>query len=154
MTLELPRSEAGTPDFVHIERIVSDPKAIIYVRDDSGRYVWVNDAYGKYLPHSREQVIGKTNRELHGEEASRTWEAADSLSMAADTFVVTPEQMFDERSRNWRKFVSTKIPIRAGGQRYLVGVSIEILDDNVIEYERRLGQVRARLIEQMRVEDA
>lgn len=134
----------------HLSAVVNDPNAIIYVRDQDGRYVWVSDSYGRELPYTREQVIGKTNRDLFG-DAARNWEIADGFARATQDFMTTAEDMYDPRPRFkcWRKFVSTKLIVRIHGVPYLVGISVEIKDANAMAYEHRLGEVRARLIERM-----
>ncbi len=135
------------PDFGFLSRIVNDDRAIIFVRDADGRYVWVNDAFLADLPVAADQLIGRTNREIFGVEASRGWESADALSMAANSFVITPEELYDRQRRKWRKFLSTKVAVTVGRKRYLAGVSIELLDDSAIQYERKLAEFRAYLIE-------
>jgi PAS domain-containing protein len=133
-----------------LEELINDPAAIIYVRDADGRYVWVSDSYGKLLPHSREQVLGRTNRDLHGESA-RNWEAADSLARLGNDFMTTCEDMYDARAgwKQWRKFVSTKLMVTIGGVPYLVGISVEVRDAHAQKYEQELGRLRAQLIERM-----
>jgi PAS domain-containing protein len=133
----------------HLAGLLNDPSAIIYVRDAAGRYVWVSDSYGRELPHTREQVIGRTNRELFGVDASRNWEVADNFATATADFITTAEDLYDTRRRRWRKFVSTKLAVAFRGERYLVGISVEVKDAHAAAYEHRLGELRARLIEQM-----
>lgn len=136
-------------DFEYIDRLVNDPKAIIYVRTVDGKYVWVNDTYGEELPFTREEVIGKTNRELHG-DAARNWEVADSLAQITRDPMTTAEEMYDAKRKSWRKFVSTKMLVRLEGVQYIVGISVEVKDANAVLYEQRLGQLRARLIERIK----
>jgi PAS domain-containing protein len=127
---------------------LNDPGAIVYVRDLDGRYVWVSDSYGTMLPFTREQVIGKTNRELYG-EAARNWEVADSFTQATSDFMTTAEDLYDARTKRWRKFVSTKLMLAFDGAFYLVGISVEVKDAQGLAYEQRLGRLRAELIERM-----
>ncbi len=130
--------------------LLNDAAAIIYVRDKDGRYVWVSDSYGEQLPHTREQVMGKTNRDLFG-DAARNWEVADSLTRATNDFMITAEDMYDPRPgwRRWRKFVSTKLMLKIASVPYLVGISVEVLDADAQRYERELGHLRVQLIERM-----
>lgn len=132
----------------HLAEVINDYDAIIYIRDHLGRYVWVSDSYGRELPFTREQVLGKTNRDLFG-DAARNWEVADGFARATQDFMTTAEDMWDMRTRRWRKFVSTKLIVRIYGVPYLVGISVEVKDAAAQRYEQRLGEVRARLIEQM-----
>jgi PAS domain-containing protein len=137
----------------YMDRLVAalnDPMAIVYVRDTEGRYVWVSDSYGEQLPYTREQVIGRTNRELHG-DAALNWEVADAFARGMNDFITTAEDMYDARAgyRRWRKFVSTKLVAKICGVPYLCGISVEVRDAQAQVYERRLGQLRARLIERM-----
>lgn len=126
-----------------------DPDAIIYIRDLQGRYVWVNDAYTRLLPRTREQVIGRTNREVYGEEAA-AWEVADGLTMASDKFTVTEETHYDPRAKKYHRFVSTKTMIDIEGAPYLAGISIEVKDNRAAHLEHELAEVRARLLDAIR----
>jgi PAS domain-containing protein len=128
--------------------LINDPAAIIYVRDEDGRYVWVSDSYGEQLPFTREQVIGKTNRDLFG-EAAGNWEVADSFSRVTNDYISTAEDLYDSRRKRWRKFISTKLMATFAGEPYLVGISVEVKDAHAAAYEKRLGELRARLIERM-----
>ncbi len=134
-------------DFGFLERIVNDDRAIIFVRDEQGRYVWVNDNFTADLPVDADQLIGRTNREIFGVDAARGWETADAVSLAGGSFVITPEELYDRQRRKWRKFMSTKVVVTVGRQRYLAGVSIELLDESAVQYERKLAEFRAYLIE-------
>ncbi len=135
-------------DFDTLERIIADDRAIIFVRDLDGRYVWVNDTFRREVPVDLTLLMGRTNRELFGEQAARNWETGDQMAVASRTFVITPEELYDKQRRRWRKFLSTKDTITIGADRYLVGVSIELLDADAERYERMLATFRARLIEQ------
>lgn len=134
---------------VQLVAVLNDPAAIVYVRDSDGRYVWVSDSYGRELPFTREQVIGKTNRDLFGEDAARNWEVADQFTMITSDFVTTAEDLYDKRRKRWRKFVSTKLMITVEGAPFLVGISVEVKGRSAEAYEMHLGQLRAQLIEQM-----
>lgn len=128
--------------------LLNDPDAIVYVRDTEGRYVWVSDSYGRLLPFTREQVVGKTNRELFG-DAARNWEVADGFTRGTNDLLTTAEDMFDARSKRWRKFVSTKLMIRVRGIPFLCGISVEVKDSQAQAYEHKLGELRARLIDRV-----
>lgn len=128
--------------------LLNDPDAIVYVRDTDGRYVWVSDSYSRLLPFTREQVIGKTNRELFG-DAARNWEVADVFARGTNDLLTTAEDMFDARSKRWRKFISAKLVIKVRGVLFLCGISVEVKDTQAQAYERQLGQLRARLLEQV-----
>lgn len=144
----MPDAVSVAAQMEHLAGLLNDPAAIIYVRDMDGRYVWVSDSYGRELPFTREQVIGKTNRELHG-DAAGNWEVADAFTRITNDFVTTAEDLFDLRRKRWRKFVSTKLMIEIQGARFLVGISVEVKDAQAAAYEHRLGRLRARLIEQL-----
>jgi len=147
-------TDAGLPAITRhmdaLDGVINDPAAIIYVRDLDGRYLWVSDSYGELLPFTREQVLGKTNRDLHG-DAAKNWEVADSLTRLNRDFMVTCEDMWDPRPgwRRWRKFVSTKLMVTIEAVPYLVGISVEVADAHAERYEQHLGRLRARIIERM-----
>jgi PAS domain-containing protein len=133
-----------------LDDLLNDPAAIVYVRDVEGRYVWVSDSYSEHLPFTREQVLGRTNRDLHG-AAARNWEVADSFTRATNDFMTTVEDVYDARPgfKRWRKFVSTKLMVSIADVPYLVGISVEVRDAQAQRYEQDLGRLRARIIAQM-----
>jgi hypothetical protein len=99
-------------------------------------------------------VLGRTNRELHG-NAALNWEVSDAFARGTNDFVTTAEDMWDARPgyRRWRKFVSTKLVAKIDGMPYLCGISVEVRDAQAQAYEQHLGQLRARLIERMDLGD-
>lgn len=130
----------------HLCEVINDRRAIIYIRDDAGRYVWVSDTYAQQLHLPRERVIGKTNRELYGPVAAKTWEVADSFARLSTDFVCTAETLFDTQTKRWRKFISTKLMVTFAGLPFLAGISVELLPPLSVAYEEQLGAIRAELI--------
>lgn len=141
-------SSGAARQMEHLAEMINDHAAIIYVRDRQGRYVWVSDSYSEQLPFTREHVLGKTNRDLHG-DAARNWEVADNFATITNDFITTAEDMYDQRRKRWRKFVSTKLIMKIGGVPHLVGISVEVKGPHASAYEQRLGHLRARLLEEM-----
>jgi len=144
------------PDLVaqisHLAAVLNYPAAIIYVRDADGRYVWVSDSFGDLLPFTREQVLGKTNRDLFG-DAAANWEIADAFARVSLDFVTTPEDLYDKRTKKWRKFLSTKLTVKYRGVPYLVGISVEIKGANAERYERIVGRLRNEIMSLMGTPD-
>jgi PAS domain-containing protein len=130
--------------FGQVQTYVEDADAIIYLRDRQGRYVWVNDTYGRVLPFTRDQVIGHTNRDLYG-EAAQNWEIADGLVWASRSAMITREQLQIAGCGKWRDFVSTKLILAHADTEYLVGVSVEVRSTSA-EAEQTMTAIYTKLL--------
>lgn len=137
-------------DFAALVPALDDPDVIVFIRDRDGRYVYVNDNYGRLLPKNREEVIGKTNRELYG-DAAKQWEMTDALTWASGTPTTTEETQWSPEERRWKRYAMTKLPALASdGNTYLVGITVELKDNDAMEYDRRLEILRGRVMSLLR----
>ena len=137
-------------DFAALVPALDDPDVIVFIRDRDGRYVYVNDNYGRLLPINREQVMGKTNRELYG-DAAKQWEMTDALTWASGTPTTTEETQWSPEERRWKRYAMTKLPALASdGKTYLIGIALEIKGKDADDYDAKLFELRSRVMSLLR----
>jgi len=107
----------------------------VFVKDETRRFVLVNDMACQYTGLSRDQLIGRTDREAFGAEADALFERQDWEALRTGELTRT-----EEKSRNHRGEVRWILKHKKGitlsdGDRYIVASSVDIT-------ERRLAEER------------
>ena len=127
---ELRKSEDRFQEFMN------NSPALAYIKDEAGRYVYVNEQTAKSFQLSPDQWIGKSDAELIGPDLARIVEEND-LSVLNDEHPREVEETVptpDGKSRYW---ISHKFLLRDGdGQRQIGGISFDITARKKAEQER------------------
>lgn len=130
---------------------------IAFIKDDEGRYVYVNEQMLKRFNRSREEMIGMSAADLVPPEIAaevRRHELsiieADRLTTAEET-VPTPDGL----SHYWLSF---RFPLKSSGEKFIGCIAIDITERKFYErqlenYQRQLEEVVAKL-EDLAVTDA
>ena len=127
--------------------ILDNTTAVIYLKDRKGRYLLVNHRFGELFHVSRQEVVGKTDRDLFPQYM------ADAF-MANDRRVLKERRVleFEEdapQDDGLHTYISIKFPlVRAGEEEpYAVcGVSTDITARKLAEKELRESKDRFRQI--------
>jgi len=98
----------------------------VYVKDEQGRWLIVNDAMCRTFQVPRERLLGHTAADLLPPDKARVIEAQDREVLASDrTLVFESEALPDGRANQW--LLMTKSPVRlADGSRYIVGINTDV----------------------------
>jgi two-component system sensor kinase FixL len=123
---------------------MNNSPAVAFVKDDCGRYVYVNPAFQKRFVHS---VIGKTSGDLFPAAiAARLQEIDREVIAAAKSLEFVDALPFpDGTISHWLNF---RFPLKdAAGQTFVGGVSVDITERR--ELERQLLEISDR--EQARI---
>ncbi|HRR54163.1 MAG TPA: PAS domain S-box protein [Candidatus Methanomethylicus sp.] len=105
---------------------------IVYLKDPSGRNVFVNKAYCDLLSLPKESLIGKTDAELLPPSLAEKCRASDDLAISTGAPVRVEEQ--DVANGHKRFFETIKNPImRDGALIGILGISRDITHHKVIE---------------------
>jgi PAS domain S-box-containing protein len=111
----------------------------IYVRDRNGRFLLGNEASWKGTPGltSEEELIGKTDFDIHPLEMAKQFWAADQQVMASGRALINVEEPGRPQDGEPRTLLTTKVPLRSvqGDLIGLVGVSRDITELKRIERE-------------------
>lgn len=115
---------------------VNNSSAVAYIKDEAGRFVYVNQQLANRFQVELDAWIGKTDADLFPPEIARAVEEND-LSVLNDERTREIEEIVptpDGKSRYW---LSHKFVLRGGdGQRQIGGLSFDITERKQAEQER------------------
>ena len=111
--LELQRSRA------FLDALIGAMPQGVCVKDDSGVWVLANDALRRMSPKPVQQMLGRRNTDIYGEEAGRRYDAEDAETMRNGVPVVIEQYTSPVNVAPW--IMKTKTPVTMpDGSRYLV----------------------------------
>jgi PAS domain S-box-containing protein len=126
-----------------LNAIINQSKSLIYVKDQDKKYSLVNDNYLKVFDLDRDDIIGKTVREVHGKEfAKQVLKNDDAVLKQGKT--VEGEESIPVKGQ-YRFYHSIKYPLRGvpGFENCMCGISTDITDLKLAS-----SQLRKRIKEQ------
>ncbi len=119
------------PEPRFLASIVESIPAMVVVKDAATRrLVLVNAAAEEVLGLSREDVVGKTDRELFPEAQARVFEDGDTTVLSTGALLDIPEEWISSRRIGLRLLHTRKMPIfdADGTPRWLVGISEDVTE--------------------------
>jgi len=98
----------------------------IAVKDEAGRYVLVNQALCHMSVRAREEIVGRTNREIYGEARGAEFDLEDQAVMASgQPLSVQLRAAREDSPTPWLLKSKTAVAL-PGGKRYLISTLIDI----------------------------
>jgi len=133
-----------------LEAILENTTTPMFMKDDEGRYIFVNHGYREMAGLTDEEIIGRTDAELFPEEMADTvWANDRAVLQTGQPLEVEERIVIDGESR---QYLSTKVPIHDTGERSdpdspvaVFGVASNITD--IRNQEQELQRERDRLAE-------
>lgn len=118
----------------------------IFAKDTEGRYLLVNRELSRQVGKTREEIIGRNDRDLFDEEDAERLMALDRQVLAGDQAITAEETLRTAGGR--RTFLSTKGPLTdsAGKVVGLFGVARDITERKFQERELKAGEARYRAV--------
>ena len=100
--------------------------AVAFLKDERGRYVYVNTRWEDELGFAPGASLGKTDRQLFPPEVARSFRTHDQEVTKIGGVLETEETTFDNRGRV-RPWLVYKFPVHSSsGQQFLGGVALDI----------------------------
>jgi PAS domain S-box-containing protein len=129
-------------------KVIDNTSAVIYMRDNDGRYLLVNRQYEQLFGIRRQDIVGLTDHDLFPREMADDFRANDLKALSHGA----PIQMEEVAPHpdGVHTYITVKYPIRdAGGRTYAVcGISTDITPLKRVEEKER--QLNAELEDRVR----
>lgn len=131
-----------------LEAILENTTTPMFMIDDGGQYIFVNHGYRDFFGLEDEDIVGRTDSELHPPGVPDQVRENDQLVLDRGETVETEERVVVDGTE--RTFLSTKVPIYDTGDRSdpehqiaIFGVASDITE--LKEREERLNEMASRL---------
>jgi PAS domain S-box-containing protein len=129
-----------------LDAISDNSEAVIYAKDTSGRYLFVNRRFGELFHVTAESMLGKSDYDLFDADRAETFRDMDRRVAVAGA-AITEEEVVP-LSDGLHTYLSVKTPLRDdAGQIYAVfGISTDITDRKRAEESAHVIEQRTRQI--------
>ena len=121
-------SSAGAVERDLLADTVTNASVPIFLKDQEGNYLYVNDAFLSQASSSKEDIIGRSDADLYPEVIAEIYQRDDQTALvsAAPVHTVRPFIVNDEH----RIFHTAKFPIKAADGHVVgvCGITVDITD--------------------------
>jgi PAS domain S-box-containing protein len=130
-----------------LQAIADHSPAVIYVKDLSGRYLFVNRRFEEIFDLLRETILGRTDHNLFGKEIADVFRRMDLEAAQAQQPVIA-EEIAPHRDGVLHTYLSVKCRLRdpSGRVSATMGVSTDISDRKTAESALRQSEARFRTL--------
>ena len=131
-------------DFItNIVNAIGDP---VFVKDEEHRYVIINDAQSVFVGCSREDMIGKSDKDFFPPEQVDIFWEMDKQVLSTGQDNINEESLTNSFSGETRIIVTRKTRyIDPSGKRFIVGISRDITKQKQAEEALRKSEERFRI---------
>ena len=110
-----------------LQSILENSTAVIYLKDQAGRYIVVNRRWEDLFHLRRDQIVGRTSREIFPEDVAARFKANDDKCAQAGIPLEFEETV--PQDGKIHTYLSVKFPVTEGGAFVAVGgISTDISD--------------------------
>ncbi|MDF9747882.1 hybrid sensor histidine kinase/response regulator [Natrinema salsiterrestre] len=124
-----------------LEAILENSTTPMFMKEDNGKYIFVNQAYRDLFDLQDEQIVGRTDHDIHSSEMAEEVQQNDMAAIGHEEPVKAEERILVGNEE--RIFITTKVPIYDTGTRSgsdtpvaMFGVATDISERK--NYEQRL----------------
>jgi diguanylate cyclase (GGDEF)-like protein/PAS domain S-box-containing protein len=118
---------------------------VAFMKDEQGRYVYVNQAFRRLFRASNSDLIGKTDEDLQPQEIAKKLRDNDLGVLADNRSAEILETMPGEKG-DVRQWLAVKFPfVSQSGERFLGGACIDMTDRMTSEEALRASEKRWQL---------
>jgi diguanylate cyclase (GGDEF)-like protein/PAS domain S-box-containing protein len=118
---------------------------VAYMKDESGKYVYVNQSFRRLFQAGDPDLLGKTDVELLPEEVAKKLRESDRSVLADNRSAEMTEHVPSDKGE-MRHWLAVKFPfVSQSGRRFLGGTSIDITERVMTEEALRASEKRWQL---------
>jgi PAS domain S-box-containing protein len=146
---ELKQTEAALRESEQrLQAMLDNSTAVIFMKDNQGRYVIINRSYETLFHLDRDQVKGKTDQDIFPKEIADAFQANDREVLT--TGVAIEKEEIAPQDDGLHTYLSLKFPLfDATGSVYAVcGIATDISERKRIENERKQTEIELQFQKQ------
>ena len=134
----------------HLQGILDNSPALIYMKDLAGRYIFVNKAWYELFHTTNEEVKGKTDLEIFPKDIAQGFIDNDRNALQSGLPLDIEEQAFVDNDLH--SYHSVKVPIRDGAGSFygLCGISTDITEKKKADEEKE--KLQNQLLQSQKLE--
>jgi diguanylate cyclase (GGDEF)-like protein/PAS domain S-box-containing protein len=118
---------------------------VAYMKDEAGKYVYVNQSFRRLFRANNPDLIGKTDMELLPEDVAKRLRESDRTVLTDNRSAEMTEQVPGEKG-DLRHWLAVKFPfVSQSGQKFLGGTSIDITERVLADEALRASEKRWQL---------
>jgi len=114
------------------EMILDTLPVMVFVKDEDGRYLVMNEAAAAFVGHDKHEVVGKSDFELYSPDLAARMRHDDIKALAAKKVMGREEK--HATAKGERYLLSYKRGVDLGGRRLLIGSSTDISERKQTEH--------------------
>ena len=140
-------NEEFSENILGLRAILNNTVAIIYVKDIEGKYIFVNKRYEEVFHQDSNNVIGKTDYDIHAKEIADNFTENDKKILEFETSLEFEEEAsLDDGIHN---YISLKFPLfkKTGIAYAICGISTDITLRKHAEFdnEKLISELKATI---------
>ncbi|MBF0464806.1 MAG: PAS domain S-box protein [Nitrospirae bacterium] len=114
------------------QSFMSKSPMMAFIKDENGRYVFVNDKFNRVTHHKENEVIGKSDFDIFPADTATAMRAHDSMAIAVEKTVDTMENIPEPDGIH--QWLIIKFPYKdITGRRLLAGMGIDTTEHKRVE---------------------
>lgn len=133
-----------------LEQILDNLPLISWIKDLTGKYIYVNKAYANIFNSTKDDFLGKTDTDLWPEDA-RKLKDEDNLIAKEKINFTRREQRIGNNTKSWFYVFKGALLDNDGKSKYTYGSAVDITENKRLEEDRSLLEKEIEL-DRLRIE--
>ena len=130
-------------NFGHVARVLENTDDMVFVKDDTGRYLMVNASFARHFGHTIESMVGRRDEDITNEAIARYTGHTDQVVLNTGLSISYEIENVNGASFGVR-FHTSKAPVRDASGRIMgvIGIVRDVTARKHIEDALRLSEAR------------